>query len=245
MRHGQIRLPEDDEEPLLRSATPSHYASSCHHAAIPFRTTSNQLDDAQVTPRSHIAAEGTIRETTALLGAADIDKMPTAAQHDIPPRSRVRFASIGSAGAESHDYLSGEAAAADMLVVQPTPAQQKTITLAGLAFAACSGVISGMSLVLAKAAVELLVMTLDYYRTGKGANQFAHPQSWFLVAGLAIGGVAQLVYLNYSLCFASPALICPLAFCFFNISSIFGTSLLFLNLVCLCKSMGSRRKLRR
>lgn len=190
-----------------------------------------------MSPRSHTAAEGTIRGTTALLGAADIDKMPTTAQHETPPRSRVRFASMGSAGAEPHDYLSGEAAA-DILVVQPTPAQQKTITLAGLAFAACSGVISGMSLVLAKAAVELLVMTLDYYRTGKGANQFAHPQSWFLVAGLAIGGVAQLVYLNYSLCFASPALICPLAFCFFNISSIFGTSLMFICLVCLYSPWG-------
>jgi len=79
-----------------------------------------------------------------------------------------------------------------------------------------------MSLVLAKAAVELLVITLAYFRTGKGENQFVRPESWFLVAGLGIGAVLQLVYLNYSLTFASPALICPLAFCFFNLSSIFG-----------------------
>ena len=79
-----------------------------------------------------------------------------------------------------------------------------------------------MSLVLAKAAVELLVITLAYYRTGKGENQFVRPESWFLVAGLGLGAVLQLVYLNYSLTFASPALICPLAFCFFNLSSIFG-----------------------
>lgn len=79
-----------------------------------------------------------------------------------------------------------------------------------------------MSLVLAKAAVELLLLTLEYFRTGKGSNQFAQVQSWFLVAGLAIGGLSQLVYLNYSLTFASPALVCPLAFCFFNLSSIFG-----------------------
>jgi hypothetical protein len=107
---------------------------------------------------------------------------------------------------------------------EPTPAQQKALTLTGLAFAAASGVLSGMSLVLAKAAVELLVITLDHLRTGNGENQFKHVQSWFLVAGLILGAVLQLVYLNYSLTFASPALVCPLAFCFFNLSSIFGAS---------------------
>ena len=92
----------------------------------------------------------------------------------------------------------------------------------GLAFATASGTLSGMSLVLAKAAVELLVITINYARTGRGENQFVRAQSWFLVAGLGIGAILQLVYLNYSLTFASPALICPLAFCFFNLSSIFG-----------------------
>jgi len=81
-----------------------------------------------------------------------------------------------------------------------------------------------MSLILAKAAVELLVLTLDWWRTGNGENQFVRAESWFLVGGLVVGAVLQLVYLNYSLTFASPALICPLAFCFFNLSSIFGTS---------------------
>ena len=108
--------------------------------------------------------------------------------------------------------------------VDPALAFQKELTFTGLAFAAASGTISGMSLVLAKAAVELLVITLKYIRTGLGENQFVRVQSWFLLAGLAIGGLSQLVYLNYSLTFASPALICPLAFCFFNLSSIFGGS---------------------
>lgn len=104
----------------------------------------------------------------------------------------------------------------------PTPAQSHSLTLAGLAFAAASGVLSGMSLILAKAAVELLVLTLDWWRTGNGENQFVRAESWFLVSGLVVGAVLQLVYLNYSLTFASPAFICPLAFCFFNLSSIFG-----------------------
>ena len=112
----------------------------------------------------------------------------------------------------------------------PAPVQedlkdnQRNLTLAGLAFAAASGTLSGMSLVLAKAAVELLVITIQFYHTGHGENQFKRVQSWLLVLGLGIGAIAQLVYLNYSLTFASPALICPLAFCFFNLSSIFGES---------------------
>jgi hypothetical protein len=106
-----------------------------------------------------------------------------------------------------------------------TPAAQThSLTLAGLAFAAASGVLSGMSLILAKAAVELLVLTLDWWRTGNGENQFVRAESWVLVGGLVVGAVLQLVYLNYSLTFASPALICPLAFCFFNLCSIFGMS---------------------
>jgi len=110
-------------------------------------------------------------------------------------------------------------------ITTPTAAQTHSLTLAGLAFAAASGVLSGMSLILAKAAVELLVLTLDRWRTGNGENQFIRAESWVLVGGLVLGAVLQLVYLNYSLTFASPALICPLAFCFFNLSSIFGVSL--------------------
>jgi len=112
----------------------------------------------------------------------------------------------------------------DLTLVTPTAAQSHSLTLAGLAFAAASGVLSGMSLILAKAAVELLVLTLDWWRTGNGENQFERAESWFLVGGLVVGALLQLVYLNYSLTFASPALICPLAFCFFNLSSIFGMS---------------------
>lgn len=94
-------------------------------------------------------------------------------------------------------------------------------TLIGLAFAAASGTLSGLCLVLAKAAVELVITTIEYWRTGRGSNEFTRPQTWFLVLGLAVAAVLQLVYLNYSLTFASPALVCPLAFCFYNLASIF------------------------
>ena len=79
-----------------------------------------------------------------------------------------------------------------------------------------------MTLVIAKSAVELAMITLNYWRTGQGTNELARLQTWLLLFGLLVGALLQLVYLNYSLTFASPALLCPLAFCFFNLSSIFG-----------------------
>ena len=94
-----------------------------------------------------------------------------------------------------------------------------------MAFAACSGTLSGMCLLFAKCAVELLILSFaghDDDGGGGAGNQFKRVQSWALVGGLAVAASAQLFYLNHSLRLAGPALICPLAFCFYNISSIFG-----------------------
>lgn len=88
-----------------------------------------------------------------------------------------------------------------------------------MSYAACSGTLSGLSLLFAKCGVELLVIT---FASGGKQNQFKSVQSWILLAGLGITALAQLFYLNHSLRLAGPALICPLAFCFYNISSIFG-----------------------
>ncbi|OWT40542.1 hypothetical protein C362_01886 [Cryptococcus neoformans Bt1] len=96
-----------------------------------------------------------------------------------------------------------------------------TLTLCGLAFAAAAGTLSGLCLVLAKAAVELFMKTVDHWRTGVGRNEFARPQTWALMLGMNIIAIAQIWYLHHSLKFTSPALVCPLAFCFFNLSSIF------------------------
>lgn len=146
---------------------------------------------------------------------AAIPFRPTAPQHmDSSPSIHsalhskvVRFASI----LDDSDGFEGGTAA------EP----HRVLTLCGLAFAAASGTLSGLCLVLAKGSVELVISTIDYWRTGRGQNEFARPETWFLVAGLAVAAILQLVYLNYSLTFASPALICPLAFCFFNLASIF------------------------
>lgn len=102
---------------------------------------------------------------------------------------------------------------------EPSPRQAKTLVLLGMSYAACSGTLSGMCLLFAKCAVELLILTFGSHGSN---NQFKHFQSWILVAGLVVAALAQLFYLNHSLRLAGPALICPLAFCFYNISSIFG-----------------------
>jgi hypothetical protein len=95
----------------------------------------------------------------------------------------------------------------------------KSLVLIGMSYAACSGTLSGLSLLFAKCGVELLVIT---FASGGKQNQFKSIQSWILLAGLGVTALAQLFYLNHSLRLAGPALICPLAFCFYNISSIFG-----------------------
>jgi hypothetical protein len=100
-----------------------------------------------------------------------------------------------------------------------SPKPHKSLTLIGMSFAACSGTLSGLSLLFAKCGVELLVIT---FASGGKDNQFKSIQSWILLAGLGVTALAQLFYLNHSLRLAGPALICPLAFCFYNISSIFG-----------------------
>ncbi|KAL7421954.1 hypothetical protein Q5752_003726 [Cryptotrichosporon argae] len=133
---------------------------------------------------------------------------PLSAPRDLPDAKTVRFSLSGIAPASPTD---GDGSDPDA----------RTLVLSGLGFAAASGTLSGLCLVLAKSTVELLIITIEYWRTGKGENEFARLQTWFLAASLAVAAVLQLVYLNYSLEFASPALICPLAFCFFNLASIF------------------------
>lgn len=199
LRPGRIALSGRDTPPP-DSLPPSNYASPRDPAPIPFHPTTRRWSS-PITP------------STAATDLPDDIKHP------------VRFSN--TSGAKAGRGLSIQIPPPDLGF--PDTSQQRTLTLTGLAFAAASGTLSGMSLVLAKAAVELLVITIDHFRTGQGANEFVRVQSWFLVAGLLIGGFLQLVYLNYSLTFAGPALICPLAFCFFNLSSIFGRILLLIS----------------
>jgi len=71
-----------------------------------------------------------------------------------------------------------------------------------------------MCLIFAKSGVELLVLTVS------GKNQFWRWEPWMLVFGLVTFALLQLWYLHKSLVLADPTLVCPLAFCFYNLSSI-------------------------
>ncbi|OCF32939.1 hypothetical protein I316_05276 [Kwoniella heveanensis BCC8398] len=220
---GQIRLPESGRSTPI-SIVPSNYASP-HHSSppIPFRSTRGapRRWSSPTSPRYASVPlpkpRGPNFKSSDLAHAPDpskpfeSDSSRTPADDQHPPQ-RLRLDDLPTFP---------NASAGEFALATPNPAQQHTLTLCGLAFAAASGTLSGMCLVLAKAAVELLVITLDHFRTGRGQNEFARLQTWFLAGGLGICAVLQLVYLNYSLTFASPALICPLAFCFFNLSSIF------------------------
>jgi len=85
----------------------------------------------------------------------------------------------------------------------------------GIAFGSASGTLSGLCLLFAKTGVELLILTVV------GHNQFKRWESWMIVLALLVCALLQLWYLNKSLRLVGPTLICPLAFCFYNLSSIF------------------------
>jgi hypothetical protein len=207
LKLGRIALPGDETPPTCDDT--SNYASPRNPPPIPFQPTASSL---RQQPQRRWSAPISPYRPAVSLATQDRTK------------HNVHFAPSDISPSGSHLKIDLPPPFADSMEPSATPSQQRTLTLIGLAFAAASGVLSGMSLVLAKAAVELLAITIDHLRTGRGANQFDRVQSWLLVAGLGVGAILQLVYLNYSLTFASPALICPLAFCFYNLSSIFGES---------------------
>lgn len=94
------------------------------------------------------------------------------------------------------------------------PAVRRMSLWLAAAYSSASGTLSGACLLLAKSGVDLLVLTLN------GHNQFDRWESYSLVIIMLIAALLQLWYLNKSLKLASPPLVCPLAFCFYNTSSI-------------------------
>lgn len=104
--------------------------------------------------------------------------------------------------------------AAALLAAKYDPMVRRTCLGLSVAYGAASGTLSGACLLLAKSGVELLVLTIA------GHNQFARWQSWALVGIMLIAALLQLWYLNKALRLADPTLVCPLAFCFYNTSSI-------------------------
>lgn len=104
------------------------------------------------------------------------------------------------------------------VVVEDLPSSQKIKRfklLVGIAYGSTSGILSGICLLFAKTGVELLIRTL----TGT-VNEFYKFQTWVILLVLLISALLQLWYLNRALRLVNPTLICPLAFCFYNLSSI-------------------------
>ncbi|KAM0749825.1 hypothetical protein T439DRAFT_326722 [Meredithblackwellia eburnea MCA 4105] len=93
-------------------------------------------------------------------------------------------------------------------------AVERTKIILGVAYGGASGTLSGLCLLFAKTGIELLILTVV------GQNQFGHYQAWLIVAVLLIAAILQLFYLNRALRLVGPTLICPLAFCFYNLSSM-------------------------
>ncbi|KAI9608806.1 hypothetical protein H4Q26_004995 [Puccinia striiformis f. sp. tritici PST-130] len=75
--------------------------------------------------------------------------------------------------------------------------------LIGIAYGSTSGTLSGICLLFAKT-----------------VNEFAKIQTWLILFVLLVSALLQLWYLNKALRLVNPTLICPLAFCFYNLSSI-------------------------
>ncbi|KAJ7125584.1 hypothetical protein C8R43DRAFT_1111489 [Mycena crocata] len=90
----------------------------------------------------------------------------------------------------------------------------RTRLILAISYASFSGIISGMCLLFAKSGVELLLLTLG------GQNQFWRWEAWVLLLGLVVFALLQLWYLHKALILADPTLVCPSAFCFYNLSSI-------------------------
>lgn len=72
-----------------------------------------------------------------------------------------------------------------------------------ISYASVSGILSGMCLLFAKSGVELLLLTIG------GNNQFWRWEAWMLVLGLVGFALLQLWYLQKSLVFADPTIVCP------------------------------------
>ncbi|KAG8998414.1 hypothetical protein FRB90_012310 [Tulasnella sp. 427] len=154
--------------------------------------------------------EGTYSLTSSSRSSSPIPLTPSAhpASTSVDPTERTPLLASGSGNAPSISSTSIGASST------PFNRHRSTINIIAVSYASASGTLSGMCLIFAKSGVELLMLTLA------GNNQFWRWESWALVGGLVMFALLQLWYLHKSLILANPTLVCPLAFCFYNISSI-------------------------
>lgn len=83
------------------------------------------------------------------------------------------------------------------------PAVSHKRLLLAISYASASGILSGICLLFAKSGVELLILTIG------GRPQFWRWEAWALLIGLVAFALLQLWYLQKSLVFADPTIVCP------------------------------------
>lgn len=93
----------------------------------------------------------------------------------------------------------------------------------GLMYAVVCGILSAHSLLMAKSAVEILVRC---FVDGKNADLY-HYQSYLIVFAFLCFAVSQLVFLNRGLRLCSTAVLYPLVFCVYNVTSILNSLIYF------------------
>lgn len=94
-------------------------------------------------------------------------------------------------------------------------------TIRGLCFGGISGILSAYSLLLAKSAIEILLIAI--FDSWRGLD---NPVIWLVVLTFLLLCLVQLMFLNLGLKSVSTSVLYPLVFCVYNITSI-GNGLIF------------------
>ncbi|GAA5904323.1 hypothetical protein JCM6882_003196 [Rhodosporidiobolus microsporus] len=161
--------------------------------------------------------------------AAHVDeRAPLLPQHHQPPSSKVptttKHARFAFPSLSPSPTRKSRPPSLDLSPSALPPFESPSDVLAGfertrlwlaVAYGATSGTLSGLCLLFTKTGIELLILTV----TGRG-NQFGHLEPWLIILTLLLTELFQLSYLNRALRLSGPTLVCPLAFCFYNTSSI-------------------------
>lgn len=105
--------------------------------------------------------------------------------------------------------------------LQHIPPKQRLIN--GLLYAVVCGILSAHSLLMAKSAVEILVRAFVDGKT----QDLHHYQSWLIVLAFLGFAVSQLFFMNRGLRLCSTAVLYPLVFCVFNVTSILNSLIYF------------------
>ena len=119
-------------------------------------------------------------------------------------RRRRRFSVVGDAESDPYAYHHHHHHGSPRLRL-----------LQGMAYGCISGILSALSLLVAKSAVELLVRTVV-----DGSNQFSRAPAWLILLALVVLALSQLYCLHRGLKLCSTSVLYPFVFCVYNVLAI-------------------------